>query len=526
MDWTASRRIALLHLIIPFIFMVQPALADDTVDMFKTCLEDQVRDFTLENGMRFILIERTQIPVFSAIVLVGVGSVDEPPGKTGVAHVFEHMAFKGTTTVGTRDYQQEKPVLDRIEELGARLTELRKDKTADPAVVEAVAAQLRAAEEEHNAFIIDNGFDEIYTRNGANFVNAGTSRDFTMYMVSLPANRLELWARMEADRLMNPVFRQFYKERDVIMEERRMGTDNSDEGELYEEFAATAYRVHPYGSPVIGWMNDIQNLTIADARDFHQRYYVPRNITIAIAGDIRMEKLREIAGKYFAVIPDRPAPPDGVPEEPPQNHLRTVRVVREDANPAIRIAWHMPGYPDREAVALDIASQILGTGRTARLYKRLVEGGLAVDISVDTEPLQRYDGLFTVRVKPKDGVSGETIIEAVLAEIRGLSETPLTQFEIDRIKKKQLVDFVRQLEANMWLAVQLAYFENIAGDWRQIGGYMRDINTCSAAEISAAAEKYLKTTNYTLAILEKPKTVDEPETAAPAAEAVAGEVGK
>ncbi len=493
----------------------QSVIAAENENLFKTCLADKVHEFTLENGMRFILVERSQIPAFSAILLVGAGSVDEPPNKTGVAHVFEHMAFKGTKTIGTRDYELEKPLLDRIEDIGARLTALTADESADPAVTEALALELKAAQEEHNASIIDNEFDEIYTRNGAHFVNAGTSRDFTMFMVSLPANRLELWARMEADRLMNPIFRQFYMERDVIMEERRMGTDNDADGELYEEFASTAFRAHPYGDPVIGWMHDLRNLTIADAREFHNRYYVPANITVAVAGDIRPEIFKEVAEKYFSRIPGRPEPSDTVPREPPQKHVRHVRVMREDASPAVHFGWHMPVYPRKEAVALDIAARILGSGRTARLYKRLVESGLAVDVSVDAEPLQRYDGMFTVRIKPMTGISEESIVNAVLDEIDGLGINPPTPFEIDRIKKQELVEFVRRLEGNMWLAMQLAYFENITGDWRSIGDYMEDLNSCSAQNVSDAVSQLITRSNYTIAVLEKSGT-SQPELSEPA----------
>ena len=215
-----------------------PSLKADTDDIFKKYLEDQVYEFTLEKGIKFILVERPEIPVFSAILQIGAGSVDEPPGKTGVAHVFEHMAFKGTTTIGTRDYQAEKVLLDQIENLGAQLTEWQKGEAFDPEEIDRLKDELKDAQLEHRAFAVDNELDEIYSRNGANFLNAGTGRDFTTYMISLPSNRLELWARIEVDRLLNPVFRQFYEERDVIMEERRMGTDNSASGDLNEEFLA------------------------------------------------------------------------------------------------------------------------------------------------------------------------------------------------------------------------------------------------------------------------------------------------
>ena len=504
------------------------AVADESGDMFKTYLEDQVQEFTLENGMKFILLERTQIPVFSAIVLVGTGSVDEPPGKTGVAHVFEHMAFKGTTTVGTKDYEKELPILENIEKLGARLTEMKSRRFPDAEAIAVTEKELKEAQEAHNEFMIDNHLGEIYNRNGASFLNAGTSRDFTMYMVSLPANRLELWARMETDRLIQPVFRQFYKERDVIMEERRMGTDNSAEGDLFEEYSATAYRVHPYGSPVIGWMGDIENLTIQDAREFHQLYYVPSNITVAIAGDIRLDELKTIAENYFGKIPTRPEPPDLVPQEPPQNYVRTIRVQRDDGMPELIIGWHMPRYPHPDNVPLDIAAKILGDGRTSRLYKSLVETGKAIDVSVNAETLQRYDGQFTVRVTLKSDQPDQEVVDIVMNEIAMLQENPPTEYEINRIKKQELVGFVRQLEANMWLAMQLAYFQEMIGDWRAVGSYLRDLENCTQEQVVKAVGTYLRTNNYTVAVLEEPPEEPEEQTAMEAdseqkAEVAAGE---
>ncbi|MGB3975915.1 MAG: pitrilysin family protein [bacterium] len=482
------------------------SLQADTDDIFKKYLEDQVYEFTLDNGIKFILVERPEIPVFSAILQVGAGSVDEPQGKTGIAHVFEHMAFKGTTSIGTRDYQAEKVWLDRIENLGARLTELKKDSSSDPEEIENQKAELKETQQKHREFAVDNELDELYSRNGANFLNAGTGRDSTTYMVSLPANRLELWARIEVDRLLNPVFRQFYEERDVIMEERRMGTDNSASGDLYEEFFATAFRVSPYGKPVIGWMHDIENLTIEDARSFHDAHYVPENITVAIAGDISPQQLREVADKYFAHIPRREPPEAPDLREPPQNHVRIVRVRRDDATPEIILGWHIPKYPHKSAIPLDIAASILGSGRTSRLYKRLVETGMAIGVNAGADTLGRYDSLFTIEITPVSGVDEQEIIDATLGEIQNLAENPLTQFEVDKIKKQELVSFVKRLNGNMWLAMQLAYFENITGSWRSIGQYLRDVNACSREEVSEAVGEFLKSTNYTMAVLEKIET--------------------
>ena len=249
---------------------------------FETYFADKVKTFELENGMTFLLVNRPEVPVFSAVVSVKAGSVDEPRGKTGVAHVFEHMAFKGTTSIGSTDYTAEKEILARIEDIGLRLTKARQRESSAPDQIKQLENDLKTVQDEHEKYIKDNEFSQIYNHHGANFVNAGTAADLTLYMVNLPSNQLELWARMETDRLLQPVFRQFYKERDVIMEERRMGVDNDPMGHLREEFTAAAFAAHPYGDPVIGYMSDIAGLTIADARAFHKKYYVPNNIVFKI----------------------------------------------------------------------------------------------------------------------------------------------------------------------------------------------------------------------------------------------------
>jgi predicted Zn-dependent peptidase len=253
--------------------MVCSATFAESVDLqafFDTELSKRVEEFILDNGLKFLLLQRPEVPVFSAVVFVKAGGVDEPRGKTGIAHVFEHMAFKGTTTVGTKDYQKEQAVLSDIERLGLALTRLQQNHPQDTIRIDDMKMTLKAAQDEHEKLILNNELSQIYDENGARFLNAMTGADQTMFVVKLPKNRLELWARMETDRLLQPVFRQFYKERDVIMEERRMGVDNNPSGQLWEEFQSAAFQAHPYGDPVIGWMSDIQGLIIDDARAFQK----------------------------------------------------------------------------------------------------------------------------------------------------------------------------------------------------------------------------------------------------------------
>ncbi len=478
--------------------------ASEIRTLFDEYLSRQVEEFTLDNGMKFLFLKRPDIPVFSAVVLVKAGSVDEPQGKTGVAHVFEHMAFKGTTTVGTKDFRKEKPLLEQVEKLGRLLTMLKRTRDADPEKIAALQASFDEAKAKHQEWMIDNEFDVIYQKNGANFLNAGTGQDQTSYMISLPKNRFELWARMETDRLMNPVFRQFYNERDVIMEERRMGTDNNPSGQLWEEFAGAAYMAHPYGDPVIGWMDDIEGLTVEDARLFHGKYYVASNIVVAIVGDLMLRDVKQIAETYFGRLPNRPAPERAITAEPVQLAERIVRLER-DAQPTIMMGWHIPNYPSIDNCALQVAADVLAKGRTSRLYKRLVlQDRLAVQVNASADSLNRYPGLFLIDVDLQPGVDEQVVTAAVMEEIHGLTTTPPTEFEINKVKKSLVVDFINSLDANLWLAMRLAVFDHLLGDWRKIGDYMTQIEDVTPEAIATVAGKYFNDSGRTIGILTPP----------------------
>ncbi|MBN1551363.1 insulinase family protein [bacterium] len=480
---------------LPLVYTITSISSQDNssagLDSFTSIMtEDTVESFTLDNGMRFLLVNRPEVPVFSAVVLVKAGSVDEPRGKTGVAHVFEHMAFKGTTTIGTTDYTSEKIVLDRIESIGEALTKALSS-GAPQAEIDRLRNELKTAQKSHEVFIVANEFSKIFDSNGAKFINAGTGRDVTMYLSNMPKNRLGLWARMEADRLANPVFREFYKERDVIMEERRMGVDNDPSGHLWEEFAGIAYQTHPYGDPVIGYMDDIQNLTIMDARQFHQIFYVPSNIAVAVVGDISIEELRNAAEATFGKIPLRPDPEVRIPAEPVQNAERTV-IVHKGTVPELILGWHSPNYPSVDACRLDIAARILAEGRSSRLYKRLVlEEGLATDVTAYFTTFTRYPELFYIRIQPKKFDDWQQIKSITMNEIQALVTDGPGDYELKKTKKSVIAEFVRSLESNLYLAIQLAYFEKVNGDWRVITKYLEQMDRITAADVSETVGKYL-----------------------------------
>nr|NIT60061.1 insulinase family protein [Fodinibius sp.]NIV14755.1 insulinase family protein [Fodinibius sp.]NIY28644.1 insulinase family protein [Fodinibius sp.] len=271
--------------------------------------EEKVTEFTLDNGLTFLIIERPVAPVVSFATYVNVGGANEPMGHTGMAHIFEHMAFKGTHTVGTNNWEKEKKVLKELDNTYQEWLAEKYSTQPDSAKMDTLWSQFKALQEEAGKYVVNNEFSEIIDRNGGTGMNATTSQDRTNYFYSLPENRLELWFSLESDRFKNPVFREFYKEKEVVREERRMRSESQPLGRLIEEFAAVAYTAHPYGRPTVGWHSDITATTMEDARQFYNTYYVPNNITMAIAGDVDPEEAKKLAKKYFGDMKEGPEPP-------------------------------------------------------------------------------------------------------------------------------------------------------------------------------------------------------------------------
>ncbi len=290
-----------------------PALAQDLAQA-----EKKVTVHKLANGWTFIIYERPLAPVFSFSTYVDAGSAQEVPGITGLAHMFEHMAFKGTPNIGTTDYEAEKAALAKIDAAYAALDAERRRSGADPEKVKALEKSWRDLQEQADKYIVKNEFGEIVDRAGGVGLNAGTGSDSTVYFYSMPSNKTELWAYLESERFMHPVFREFYKERDVVKEERRLRTESSPTGRLQEQFTAAAFIAHPYHQPVVGYMSDLDSFSREDAERFFRTYYVPANIVTAVVGDVKATELIPILEKYFGRIPKGDPPPKLRTVEPPR----------------------------------------------------------------------------------------------------------------------------------------------------------------------------------------------------------------
>jgi predicted Zn-dependent peptidase len=458
-----------------------------------------VQKVTLDNGMRVLILPRRGAPTVSFVVQYGVGGVHERLGTTGIAHVLEHMLFKGTTTVGTRNVEAEHVLFPRMD--AAHDTLVLAMSRADSTEVTRLTEVIAALEDEARAYVIPNEFDRILTRSGARGLNATTNNESTIYFVELPSNRAELWFVLEADRQTNPVFREFYAERDVVTEERRLRIETNPGGLLYESHLAAAFPVHPYGVPVVGYMRDLETLSRRDVEEYYRRFYGPNNAVVTIVGDVDLDQATDWVEEYLAPIPRREDPPPVLAMEPAQRGERRVEVVW-DAEPAVRIGWRVPSGLHADAPALSILSAILTGGRTSRLYRRMVvEDRVVTGVFSSVGPGTRYPRLFQLDATP---LSPHTTAEAeatVYEEVARIAADGPTETELERVRNQIAAGSIRRLQSNLGLAYQLAESETLHGDWRVTFQDADRLRAVSPEDVRRVAEQYLTRERRTVATL-------------------------
>ncbi|NLX51438.1 MAG: insulinase family protein [Deltaproteobacteria bacterium] len=469
-------------------------------------LEKRVIKTRLPNGLTVLMLERHFSPTVSLYIRHRVGAVDEVKGQSGAAHFLEHMMFKGTPTIGAKNFAAEKKLLAQIEQTGRALDgERRKGEKGNRRRIERLASSLKRLQDEHRRYYVPNEIDRLYTENGGLQMNASTGQDVTTYFVNLPANKIELWARIESDRLLNPVFRDFYTERDVILEERRQTIETSPDGKLFEAFLGEAYRVHPYGVPIIGLPEDLRFLNPQAIRHMHKKYLRAEHMVIAVVGDIDPDKTLALINRYFGRVPRGVAQNDAIPAEPPQREERKVEVPF-DANPSLAIGFHKPAPPSDDDYALDVLETILSKGRTSRLYAGLVlDKKIADSISVHNGmPAARYPNLFTIFARPRHPHTNDELLDAVFHELEDIRENPVSERELAKAKNQMKMDYIRSLDSNAELASILSYYELLLGNYRYFSTYLSRIHRITAQEIQKAAQKYLVAENRTIAVLIPP----------------------
>jgi len=469
-----------------------------------TSFEKRITVKKLPNGLTLMICERPEAPVFSFFTLVDAGSAQDPLGATGLAHMFEHMAFKGTDKIGTTDYAAEKVALEKVEvAYAAYIAERDKTVGRDEAKLKQQEKAWKDAIAEADKYVVGNAFGKLVEQNGGEDMNAFTSYDETGYHYSLPENRLELWAYLESERFLHPVMREFYKERNVVIEERRMRTDSNPIGRLVEQFNAAAFEAHPYHRPTVGWMADLNSFSASDAQKFFDEYYVPANMVIAVAGELKVSQAMPILEKYFSRLPARSQPDETTTTEPPQNSERRV-VLKESSQPLYLEGYHRPDYRSKDDAVFDAITDLMLEGRTSRLYRALVRDKKIASFSAGFSgmPGTKYPHLFAFYAVPLPGHTTQQMGDAIHAEIEKLKKEDITDDELKMIKTRSKANLIRGLADNEGLATQLATYQTRYGDWRELFRSVDRIDQVTKADIRRVANQVFVDTNRTVGEIE------------------------
>ena len=468
-------------------------------------LEKQVTVKVLDNGLTVVVCERHEAPVFSFFTHVDVGSDREYPGITGLAHMFEHMAFKGTDKIGTKDWPAEKVALAKVETTYAAYDrERRREFGRDEQKVAELKKAWEDAIAEAQTYVVPHAFDEIVEENGGVGLNAFTTNEETAYHYSFPVNRVELWAYLESERFLHPVMREFYKERDVVYEERRMRTDSDPNGRLFEQFLGTAFIAHPYGRPVVGWPSDLKTFSATDAENFFEKYYVAPNIVVAIVGDVKTAEVLPIVQQYFGRLPKRPQPEPLATVEPAQDSQRQV-TVQDPAQPLYVEGYHKPSARDtKEEPVFDALQDLLSNGRTSRLYRSLVRDKKIAAFAggFNDFPGAKYPDLFVFFAFPTPGHTPGELRDAIRPEIERLKTEDITDDELAMIKTRSKADLLRTLGDNAGLASQFATAQGVFGDWREFFHEVQRMDQLQKADIRRVANQTFVDSNRVLGMIE------------------------
>ena len=469
----------------------------------------KVEEHVLSNGMKLLLVPRRDEPVVSGGWVAKVGSANERPGITGISHLFEHMMFKGTEAIGTKDATQDARLIAEQERVRALMrgeeakmrAALRRGEIDDVAKPESKTVRYKELEKEFDALVkeqrdllVKNEFDRIYTKLGASGMNASTNTDLTQYFVTVPKNKLELWMWMESDRLKAPVFREFYSERDVVFEERRLRTESTPTGRLDEAFEEMFWHGHPYTWPVVGYPSDIPAITKAEADEYYALFYAPNNITAVLVGDFDPKEALAIAERYFGRIPRGKNPPPEMTILPPKWEAEMRLNGEADTNPQVGIEWHTVPFQNKDSYALQVLAQLLN-GRTGRLYKSMVLGEGAVATSVTASASSRkYAGEFEIDAEVKDGKAPEDTEKAVYVEVEKLKKDLVPAEELQKVKNNFAAQTFRGLQTNFVILLQLMGNEG-RGDWKEFNEGPKKIQAVTAEDVRRVAQTYLTKEN-------------------------------
>ncbi len=496
-----------------FLFLCVPApcRAESASEDFRL----DVKDFTLDNGMLFLVVERHTTPQIGCRVAIRAGSALEESGKTGIAHLLEHMMFKGTKNFGTLDPERDQELQRDIE--AAYQTILAEETRRDPDrnLIGKKLDEMARLRKEVQEIYVPQAFSSHLERNGAFGVNAFTSKDQTQFTMSVPSDMIEQWFSSVSEQLFEPSWREFYVEKEVVQREWAFRYINNPAGAAWLDLSATAYRAHPYRNPTIGWRSDMAGYNTTDAAGFHSRYYNPANAVCVLVGDLTVDQARPLAEIYFGRYPHGRRAPEKVTAEPAQEGVRrSIRYLKGARTPEVRIGFHAAGMGTKDFYALDALTMVLSQGRSSRIESGILNKGLASSAWA-YNPDNRYGGMFILGGSPnepealkKQGLNEqekktayvracEEFEEILLNVAKDIRDNPVTDRELSRIKKLNELDFIENMRSNETLAGILATLEVQAG-WRYLNGYLEEMKKITPRDIGRAAEKYIRRDNMTV----------------------------
>jgi len=466
-------------------------------------LEGQVQEFTLKNGVHFIVLENHDVPVFSFRTFVGVGSANEVRGITGLSHILEHMAFKGTPAIGTNNYGKEKKAMAAEDVAFAALkAERLKGAAADSVRLAELKTAFESAKDVAREFVVTNEFGSIVENNGGKGLNAYTNADETVYLYSFPSNRLELWAYLEGSRMAHPVLREFYTEKDgPVTEERRMRTDNNPIGRMIEQFQNLMFMANGYHHGTIGYMSDLENISRDDCRQYFEKNYVGSNIVVSVVGDVDFDNVQKYAKKYFADIPA--GNPDEVETFEPEQLGEKRITLLDPSQPVFAVGYHIENVRDTDWPVYDVIADVLGQGRTSRLYTSLVkEEKSAVQVmAFPGFPGQKYQSGLIVFGVPVKGKTAADIEQSIYAEIDDIVATGITADELAAVKQRTRANFIRGLRSNSGMAGQLAQYQTTFGDWRELFNEVARIEAVTLKDVKRVAGEIFVEANRTVGVI-------------------------
>ncbi len=468
----------------------------NTIQPYLDRVAEAVTEFTLPNGMKFIVLEQREAPVASVMLYANVGASYEEDGKTGIAHYLEHLAFKGTSRIGTRDYPAEKEVLERLDSVFDQL--LAAEASEDTEKIAELTQQFEQLQAEAASYVEQNKFGQIIEQSGGTGLNATTSADATRYFYNLPSNKIELWFSLESERFLDPVFREFYKEKEVILEERRSRVDNSPIGRMVERFSEVAFEENPYKRPVIGYQEDLRVATRADIQEFFDAYYGPSNLIAAVVGDVDADEVKQLAEAYFGRYESRVRPPQLVVNEPEQTEPKSF-TLELASQPWYLEGYHRPSINHPDHVVYAMIDSILTGGRTSRLYKALVEPQIALDVgSANGFPGNKQSTVMLLYGLTAPDHTVEELAAGLETELVRLQQEPVNSMTLDRVKTQARAGLLRQLDSNQGMASLLTEYQAKTGDWRNVFRELQLIEAVDAQDVQRVATQTFRPTNRTV----------------------------